>query len=366
VTHVGGSGGTAPARYPSPAAAPPDPAAQPPRLATGAPASPDVEAAQDRYVASAGSACFAGRSPGLAAEAAADLAAPLAASPPVEDPAPRTLGPGAYDAAQVDEAQLAALRSSRDPADQRLAQTLKCAKRRYVDLISRGGQVVVSASAGNGGQPVVTLIPAGLDPSKPVRVHTHYHGWSATVAGPGAMGDQRTERIGKVQSRDPQTIVVLPECANAPVNYGWNAPPEYKTDWSNVKSQAQTVDDALAAAGIEAPIEQEVVSAHSGGGRALVNAIQGQADGSGLRADRLELMDCLYLDTDSVIRQWGGGDHPTENGSALQSVVYYQATNEAQKYAQMDRDFAGRYEMRRIGDHNRTVLYLDADTPLRG
>jgi hypothetical protein len=282
------------------------------------------------------------------------------------DPSPaRTVGPGAFDAAHVDEAQLNALRASHAPADQRLAQTLKCAKRRYADLIASGGQVVVNASAGNGGQPVVTLIPAGFDSSQPARVYTHYHGWSTTVAGPGAMADQRTARIGKVQARDPQTIVVLPECASAPVNYGWNAPPEYKTDWSNVKSQAQTVDDALAAAGIDGPIGQEIVSAHSGGGRALVNAIQGQPDGSGLRADRLELMDCLYLDTDKVLRKWGGQD-PTENGSRLQSVVYYQGTNETQKYAGLDRDFAGRYEMRRVGDHNRTVLYLDADTPLRG
>ena len=85
------------------------------------------------------------------------------------------------------------------------------------------------------------------------------------MAGPGKMGDERTARIAKVQARDPQTIVILPECASAPVNYSWNAPPEYKTDWSNVKSQAQTVDDSLAAAGIDGPIGQEVVSAHSGG-----------------------------------------------------------------------------------------------------
>jgi hypothetical protein len=357
MSYVGGTGGTTPTRYPSPSAAP-----QSASPAGAAPTASNVEALQDSFVAAPGASPFAGGFAGFQGPAeTVDSVGATADAPP----APRTLGPGAYDVAQVDDAQIASLRASHDAKDQRMAQTLKCAKRRYADLISSGGQVVVHASEGNGGQPVVTLVPAGFDPSKPVRVHTHYHGWSTTVAGPGAMGDQRTQRIGKVQARDPQTIVVLPECASAPVNYSWNAPPEYKTDWSNVKNQAQTVDDSLRAAGIDSPIEQEVVSAHSGGGRALVNAIQGSPDGSGLRATRLELMDCLYLDTDKVIRKWGSGAGATENGQALQNIVYYQGTNEPQKYAGMDHDFAGRYEMRRVGDHNRTVLYMDSDTPLR-
>ena len=345
-----------------------DAAVQQPTEAASSSAATRSGAGDDRYVESIAATAFAGWPPAAAFASTSGVADPPAdaAAASADESAPvRTLGPDAYDAAQVSEAELATLRSSKSQADQRLAQTLKCAKRRYVDLISRGGQVVVSLSAGNGGQPVVTLVPPGFDPSQPARIHTHYHGWNTTVAGPGRMADQRTERIGKVQARDPQTILVLPECESAPVNYAWTAPPEYKTDWSNVKSEAQTVDDALQAAGIQGPIGQEVVSAHSGAGRALVSAIQAHPDGSGLRADRLELMDCLYLDTDRVLREWGGGAQPTVNGSAVQRIVYYQGTNEAQNYALMRRDFGDRYEMRRVGDHNRTVLYLDAETPLR-
>jgi hypothetical protein len=367
VTHVGGPAGAVPPRYPSPLAASPaaEGAASPARPAEAAPSAAGVEAVLDQFVAASGLAFLAGRAAARAVAAAAELPVPSGAAAPEAGPAPWAPGPGAYDAARIDPAQLAALRSSADPRDRRMAQTLRNAQRRYAALISGGGRVVVSAGAGNGGQPVVTLVAPGFDPSRPARVHTHYHGWSTTVAGPGRMADQRTDRIEKVQARDPQTVVVLPECASAPVGYAWNAPPAYKTDWSNVSSQARTVDDALRAAGVEARIEQEVVSAHSGGGRALVHAIRAQTDGSGLRAQRLELMDCLYEDTDALLRQWGGGASPSANGSALESVVYYLGTNEAHKYARMARDFGARYELRRVGDHNRTALYLDADTPPR-
>lgn len=83
------------------------------------------------------------------------------------------------------------------------------------------------------------------------------------------------------------------------------------------------LDDALAAAGIS-NVATRVVSAHSGGGAALASAIEKTPDGSGLKCDRLELLDCLY-GSQAQVEKWGG----TANGKACGDVTYYHGTNDS-------------------------------------
>lgn len=242
-------------------------------------------------------------------------AAPAAANTPPPLPA------GSYDVGKVTPDELKAMRASKDPKIKATANTIANAQVAYKDQIAAGARVVVNNSEGNGGHPVLTLIPKDFDYSKPARVHTHYHGWSGTVADPAGHGAGTTLRMKEVQAKDPQTVFVLPECKNAPADASLKAP-SYKTDWSNVTSQAQTTDDALKGSGIT-NVGKTVVSAHSGGGNALANAMNAHKDGSGVKADRLELQDCFY-GSESSIAKWAR----TPNGQATSSVLYLHGTND--------------------------------------
>jgi hypothetical protein len=241
--------------------------------------------------------------------------------------------PGPLDLSTVTPDQLAALRTSRDPLDRRMAATAARAQTAYADHMAAGGRVTVSRSAGNGGHPVVTLLPPGFDPTKPARVHTHYHGWNATVADPKGHGSGTTSRMQDIQQRDPQAVFVLPECANAPARGG-----AVQTDWSNVRSQSQTTQDALAAAGVT-NVGTRIVSAHSGGGSAIANAIRSSRDGSGLQADRLELQDSLY-GSETAVADWAS----TPAGQAARSVVYLRGTNDAGRDRRIAAAFGDRFQ----------------------
>jgi hypothetical protein len=233
-----------------------------------------------------------------------------------------SLPPGAYDVSAIATPDLVAL--ERDPKTKLLGFTIDNARVNYADTIARGGRVVVTTSAGNGGLPVVTIVPPGFDPSQPARVHTHYHGFNATVADPKGHGSGTTARIEEVQAADPQTVFVLPECSNAPAQPSrLDDKGNYSTKWTNVSDVTETTDDALAAAGVDASaLSERVVSAHSGGGAALAAAIDAHPDGSGLAADRLELLDCLY-GSEAELAKWA----KTANGQDCGSVVYFHGTN---------------------------------------
>jgi hypothetical protein len=250
---------------------------------------------------------------------AADASAPASPSASALPP----LAPGAYDAAATSTAAIAAL--EKDPATRALGFTIDNARVNYASIAAAGGRVVVSTSAANGGKPVVTLVAPGFDPSQPARVHTHYHGFNATVADPLGHGSGTTARIEEIEAADPQTVFVLPECANAPaIPSRLDGKLNYATSWSNVSDVGATTDDALAAAGVDpATISERVVSAHSGGGAALASAIDKHPDGSGLRCDRLELLDCLY-GSEKEIAAWG----KTSNGAACGKVAYFHGTND--------------------------------------
>ena len=51
--------------------------------------------------------------------------------------------------------------------------------------------VTVTTPAGNGGAPVLTLVPPGFDPSKPATVQTHFHGDHTSVAAPAPIRTRR-------------------------------------------------------------------------------------------------------------------------------------------------------------------------------
>jgi hypothetical protein len=271
-------------------------------------------------------------------------AAPVAPTP--APPPKHQLPPGSYDLASITPEQLDGLKRSKDPKDQALAATIGRGRSAYADLISNGSQIIANRSEGNGGQPVLTVLPPGFDPNKETRVHTHYHGYNATVADGKSHGAGLTNRLEVIQKRGgPQTVVVLPECGNAQNG-------KYATNWSNVKSQSDTTEQALQAAGVTHPTYR-VVSAHSGGGEALSYAIGRDRTGNGLRADRLELQDCFY-GSQGPVAAWAA----TPNGQAAQKVVYLHGTN-TQSDAGVKKAFGSRYQREEYADHNLTNKKMD-------
>ena len=262
-------------------------------------------------------------------------------------PQKHQLPPGSYDVASITPEQLDGLKHSKDPKDQALAATIQRSRSAYADILQNGSQIIANRNEGNGGQPVLTVLPPGFDPAKETRVHTHYHGYNATVADGKTHGAGLTNRIEEIQKRGgTQTVIVLPECANA-------QPGKYATNWSNVKSQNDTTHQALQAAGVEIPTFP-VVSAPSGGGDALTYAIGHDKSGSGLQADRLELQDCFY-GSQGPVAGWA----KTENGQAAQSVVYLHGTNDASDSG-VKKAFGNRYHRQEYGDHNLTNKKMDA------
>lgn len=270
-----------------------------------------------------------------------------AAEPPATPPRKHELPAGSYDVANITPEQLDGLKRSKNPKDQALAATIGPSRTAYADLIKNGSQIIANRSEGNGGQPVLTVLPPGFDAGKETRVHTHYHGYNATVADGKNHGAGLTNRIEEIQKRGgPQTVIVLPECNNAQAG-------KYATDWSNVKSQANTTNESLQAAGVTRPTYR-VVSAHSGGGDALTYAVNRDKTGAGLQADRLELQDCLY-GSQGPVASWA----KTENGQAARSVAYFHGTNDASD-AGLRKAFGDRYHRQNFGDHNKTNQMMDS------
>lgn len=201
---------------------------------------------------------------------------------PVTTPgvAPATGSPGRVDVGALPAAELARLRQTQ-PA---LARVVEQAKATYAEALARTppASLVVFTTPANGGAPVLALAPPGFDASKPVTVHTHYHGDLTTVAAPGG---SHTGHIKEQLAKDAQRLWVLPEAGG---NVGGSG-----TNWTNVRDQAGTTREALAALGVTAADAKQVVSAHSAGGRALAAALTAGT----LKADQLVLLDCLYEST---------------------------------------------------------------------
>ena len=251
-----------------------------------------------------------------------------------------------WDVANTTQAEIDALKNSCDPKEQRLGRTIEHAKAAYGDLLVKnpqpkpgeplvGAKLVVTLNAGNGSEPVITLMGKGFDPKLHARVHTHYHGDNATVGDPVGSKAGQNSRIRETIARDPQTVFVLPECRNAketvdsPKNDNY-----YAADWGNVKSQARTTDLALEAAGIT-KVGRETVSVHSRGGEVIEKLMGNDKSGNSLRAHRLELHDSLYGSQDDVAA-WGR----TENGKKVEKVIYVHGTNGGPNGDGRDREIA--------------------------
>lgn len=205
------------------------------------------------------------------------MPAPIGPRPITAPGAAPLAPPRTIDVGSITRAELEKLKQT-SPA---LGRTVEQAKTTYADFLSRTppARLSVTTSLGNGGAPVLTLVPPGFDPNKPVTVQTHFHGDMTSVASPSG---PHTGNLKEQLTADPQRVWVLPEAQG---NVG-----SAKTNWNNVSDQAGTVRDALAGAGVTASNATTVVSAHSAGGRALAAAMSAGT----LKADQLVLLDCLY------------------------------------------------------------------------
>jgi hypothetical protein len=287
-----------------------------------------------------------------------------------------------FDVSKTPQSIIDELKKSPDAATRRLGRTIENAKAAYGDLLAlpQPATIKVKLSDGNGGQPVMVITGPGFkdDQYHPATIHTHYHGDNATVADPLGSKAGTNARIRETLAAHPQTVFVLPEASNtrdgadSPQNDGHF---DYQdVGWRGVKSQSATTDDALTAAGVHYRGE-EVVSFHSGGGkvvRALMEADKGT--GTALRANRLELHDCLY-GTDKYdwskgpdrrgweqsFANWGA----TANGKAVRQVVYYHGTNEAPRQNILKSTFGDKFtpvEMGRQGPSGPVnPLFVDAN-----
>lgn len=342
---------------PEPTAARPEPAAapkvQPAAAKPEPPAAPKAQPAAAKPEPAAAPKVQPAAAPNVqpaAARVQGQGGPQLAAAPadPGKQPPPK-LPPGSYNAGQITPDQLNKLKSSKDPQERLLGQTIERARANYKDLIKNGSEIIANRNAGNGGSPVLTILPPGFDPNKQTRVHTHYHGWNSTVADPKSHEHGLTNRIEAIQKKaGPQTVFVLPEAANA-------KPGANKTSWGNVRSQADTTNQALRDAGVTNP-GYRVVSAHSAGGQALQQSIDRNPKGSGLQADRLELLDSNYGSENSIAR-WAG----TESGQKVRSVNYFHASN-SHSDAGLRGAFGNRYHRANLGGHAHNQANTMIDT----
>jgi len=211
---------------------------------------------------------------------AVGAAAPVSGGPSAGGPAAT-----AYDV--TDDAALAKLAASANPADRQVADLMKAARKTYAALLEGGAKLsVIAGDAGNSNQPVLCLVPKALvaNPNQKFDTQVHYQGMNGTPGTPDPASGLPA-KLGAQLNGPPPKVFLLP----APVELRGGTFP----DWTCVKNTRQTADAALQAAGLPATGDADlplVVSGHSAGGRALAVA----QDRGGLACDRLELQDCLY------------------------------------------------------------------------
>lgn len=95
------------------------------------------------------------------------------------------------------------------------------------------------------------------------------------------------------------------------------------------------------------------MSAHSGGGDALARAMRARPDGSGVQADRIELIDSLY-GSEHAVAAWAS----TPAGQRAGEVRYLHGTNQSNRDAVIHRAFGSRYQRIEVHGpdaHNRAV-----------
>ncbi|HYV46492.1 MAG TPA: hypothetical protein VFA20_16620 [Myxococcaceae bacterium] len=206
------------------------------------------------------------------------------AAPPSKSSAPRYEITQGHTLSKADLAQV----SKTNPE---LARSISEAQQTYAPLLAKGAKLVATTSAGNGGKPVLTIVPPSLanntDPSKPYQVQVHYHGMRGRASKPNA-DSPVPKRIAESFNQQPPTVFVLPE---------W----KQENDWTNVKNTGTTAADALQ--GVQGQRARTTVSGHSLGRAAIESAIRN----NGLVTDRLDVQDGFYKTSAAgpqLVNQW--------------------------------------------------------------
>ncbi len=175
------------------------------------------------------------------------------------------------------------------------------------------GEVRVIRPAANGGRPVLVFVPRDLDPEKPVRLVTYFHGLHANLGGQPDLA----RRLREVAPRS-QSVFVLPQgWLHTPAD-AWMDPAAGES-FAGLEQAARSAAEQIAGRPLQ--VSGRTVVAHSNGGFAVANAARtGQ-----LNADRLQLLDCFY-EVDGV-RVWETlADWAATHKPAQVSVIV--ATNE--------------------------------------
>jgi peptidoglycan hydrolase-like protein with peptidoglycan-binding domain len=163
------------------------------------------------------------------------------------------------------------------------------------------GRFAVVDSRANGDRPLAVYLPAGYDPGQSAKLFIYFHGHYGSV-GEGFARSGLFGRIRDLAAAHPQTIFVFPQAAAPPFSY-WMAPPE---DFAAMESEALLLARDLLGGRWPAGVSERIVSAHSGGGLALKNAVRAGA----FRANRIEFLDCTYGDWGEVVAAWAAAAPP--------------------------------------------------------
>jgi hypothetical protein len=161
-------------------------------------------------------------------------------------------------------------------------QVMKAAPKQFAGL---DGRIEVIASPGNGGRPVVIFIPKSFDVSKPATLVTYFAGKMFNMGtepkSTGLVGRLKTEATRE------NAIWILPQGFLIEPTDRWMRADQNESFAALQKDALQSITASLG----EAPsVITRVVSAHSGGGSALQNAMSA----SDFYADKLLLLDCFY------------------------------------------------------------------------
>lgn len=221
---------------------------------------------------------------------------PLPPTPPAEPAAPPTIiasaappGPSGEPASASGPAIVVAPGTSTYPQGTRAKSWERIWKQNGMD-----GNLAIRDLPGNGGRPVAIYTPPGFDPAKPARVITYFHGHNGNI-GEAFKDNGVLARLKALAGNDPNTVFVCPEAAQPPFGY-WMKPPRE----SYQALQQQALGEAARMAGQPITVDKRIVSAHSGGGLALRNAVTSNQ----FAADRIEFLDCNYSDWGAVITRW--------------------------------------------------------------
>jgi hypothetical protein len=151
--------------------------------------------------------------------------------------------------------------------------------------------------AANGGRAVVVYLPPRFDPRQDAHLLTFFHGhrWDCSddLRARGVLG-----RLRHLGDQVPQMVFICPSTKGA----------EGFSYWMNRRekeSYRRLIEQALAEAARLAGVDKlrvatRVVSAHSGGGRALRNIV----NAGEMQADHLELLDMFYSDWATTTARW--------------------------------------------------------------